>query len=109
MSERDFAGLAQAKKEVEEELRDRTATYQDWWKTAKGRDPAPDEEEWYQIEEAQQIASGGGAIYQAVSTGGPYAGSDWPFPAGTGEYFHRRSFSCIVRVGSHFLLTHDHP
>lgn len=87
MSERDFAGLAQAKEEVEEDLRDRTATYQGWWKTAKGRDPAPDEDEWYRIEEAQQIASRGGEIYQAASAGGPYTGSDWPFPDLNGKCF----------------------
>lgn len=91
MTERDFAGLAQAKDEVEEELRDRTATYQEWWKTAKGRDPAPGEDEWYRIEEARQVASREGEIYQAASSGGPYAGSDWPFPDLNGGYLLLRA------------------
>jgi hypothetical protein len=108
MAERDFAGLAQAKKEVEDELRDRTTTYQDWWKTEKGRDPAPEEDEWYELEEAQQIAAGGGEIYQAASSGGPYTGSDWPFPDLNGKYFHRallNSLNGLYReVCGHLLL-----
>jgi hypothetical protein len=93
------ATLAESKLGVENLLRDRTVAYQCWWKTVKGRDPAPDEDEWYRIEEAQQIAAAEGEMYQAASTGGPYTQSDWLFPDLNGECFHRRSFSCVVRVG----------
>jgi hypothetical protein len=75
-TERDIRGLAMAKQETERELRDRTAAYQAWWKTAKGRDPAPDEDEWYQIEEARQVAAGENWIY-----GIPH------FTASIGKYF----------------------
>jgi hypothetical protein len=110
------ATLAESKLGVENLLRDRTVAYQCWWKTVKGRDPAPDEDEWYRIEEAQQIAAGGGEVYQAASTGGPYTGSDWPSMVSIFvtrcSLMPRRSLRiCFDRVGwvrLSLLLTHDH-
>lgn len=83
-TQRDVHGLAKAKAEVEEELQSRTTVYEEWWKTVRGRDP-PGEEEWYKLEEAQQIASGNVEAYQAGS--GPHKGEDWPFPTKFGKYF----------------------
>jgi hypothetical protein len=98
-NEQDRAALSESQRGGKNLLRDRTVAYQYWWKTVRGRDPEPDEEEWYEIEEARQIAAAKGEMYQAASTGGPYTQSDWLFPDLNGECFHRRSLSCVVRVG----------
>jgi hypothetical protein len=74
-TEQDFAALDKSRKEVEALLKERTAAYQEEWK-AKDRDPAPDEDEWYQIAESQD--TGEGDIYEIV--GEPFRGDEDPFP-----------------------------
>ena len=78
MNEQSAANLAAAKQGVEELLAKRTEEYEAEWK-AKGRDPAPEEDEWHQITEAKDSEAadpeaGEGAINELVEE--PSCGSD---------------------------------
>jgi hypothetical protein len=84
-TEQDFAALVKARKEVEELLKERTTAYQEEWKS-KGRDPAPEEDEWYKIVESED--TGEEPMYEIV--GEPHWGHEDPFPTGS-EYARRPS------------------
>lgn len=79
-NEEDFAAFVELRQEVEALLKERATAYREEWK-AKGRDPAPDEDEWYQIAESED--TGKGEIYEMGSA--PQRGRDWPFNGS--EYF----------------------
>jgi hypothetical protein len=75
MNEQSAAAIAQAKQSVQELPAKRTAEYEAEWK-AKGREPAPEEDEWYRITEAADAESGEGPMYEVVGDGEPHWGSD---------------------------------
>lgn len=75
--DRDMAALAEARKEVEAMLKDRTTSYAEEWKE-KGRVPAPTMDEWYKIVKPER-----GGKSEAWEFLEPRKGSDLPF-----EYRH---------------------
>ena len=77
-TEQDFAALVKARKEVDELLEERTTAYREEWKV-KGRDPAPEEDEWYRIVESED--TGEGPMYEIV--GEPHWSYEDPFPTGS--------------------------
>jgi hypothetical protein len=79
-TEQDFAALVKARKEIDALLEERTIASQEEWK-AKGRDPAPEEDEWYKIVESED--TGEGPMYELV--GGPHWSYEDPLPTSS-EY-----------------------